>query len=61
MIDEKNLLPLAVVPDFADPRVRNWSPAAWGEWRLADAWLGQPDAAGPSLDTSVKSPAGAKS
>jgi peptide/nickel transport system substrate-binding protein len=62
MMDEKNLLPLVAVPDFAalDPRVRNWSPAPWGEWRLADVWLDQPDAAGPLGDTPAKSPAGAR-
>jgi peptide/nickel transport system substrate-binding protein len=62
MIDEKNLLPLVVVPDFAalDPRVRNWSPAPWGEWRLADVWLEQPEAAGPLRDAPGKSPAGAR-
>lgn len=41
MMDERNLLPLVAVPDYAavDARVRNWAPAAWGEWRLADVWL----------------------
>jgi hypothetical protein len=41
MVDEGNLMPLVAVPDFAgvDMRVRNWSPASWGEWRIADVWL----------------------
>jgi len=40
-MDKKSLMPLVAVPDFAgmDARVRNWSPAPWGEWRLADVWL----------------------
>ena len=41
VMDKKSLMPLVAVPDFAgmDARVRNWSPAPWGEWRLADVWL----------------------
>ncbi len=62
MIDEKNILPLVVVPDFAavDPRVRNWSPAPWGEWRLADVWLEQAEPAGVARDAAKKTPAGAR-
>jgi peptide/nickel transport system substrate-binding protein len=47
MMDERNLLPLVAVPDFAaiDGRVRNWAPSPWGEWRLADVWLEQGDSA----------------
>ncbi len=62
MIEEKNLLPLVVVPDFAalDARVRNWSPSAWGEWHLADVWLDQADT-GPNAHEGVaKTPAGAR-
>jgi hypothetical protein len=25
--------------------MRNWMPARWGEWRLADVWLDLPDSA----------------
>ena len=33
-----------VVPPHYDimglgPRVRNWNPEPWGDWRLADVWL----------------------
>ena len=40
MVDEGNLM-LVAVPDFVgvDMHVRNWSPASWGEWRIADVWL----------------------
>jgi ABC-type transport system substrate-binding protein len=57
MMDERNLLPLVAVPDFAaaDARVRNWSPAPWGEWRLADVWLVQAEAAGTARDATAKS------
>jgi len=55
MMEQTNLLPLVGVPDFAaaDPRVRNWSPSPWGEWRLADVWLA-------AADKGSKSAAGAK-
>jgi peptide/nickel transport system substrate-binding protein len=58
MMEERNLLPLVAVPDFAglDLRVRNWSPAAWGEWHLADVWLEQSAPPAPSRDA----PAGVK-
>jgi len=62
MMDEKNILPLVAVPDFAavDPQVRNWSPAPWGEWRLADVWLDQTEPAGAARDAAKKTPAGAR-
>jgi ABC-type transport system substrate-binding protein len=55
MMDEKNLLPIVAVPDFAAlaGQVRNWAPSPWGEWRLADVWLEQSEA-------GSKSPAGTK-
>ena len=62
MMEEKNILPLVAVPDFAalDARVRNWSPSAWGEWHLADVWLEQSDAGTNARDAGAKAPAGAK-
>ena len=62
MIEEKNLLPLVAVPDFAalDLRVRNWSPSTWGDWRLGDVWLDQSEASAAPRDTRAKSPAGAR-
>jgi hypothetical protein len=62
MMYEKDILPLVAVPDFAvlDGRVRNWSPAPWGEWRLADVWLDASEAATSERDAGMKSPAGAK-
>jgi len=60
MIEERSLLPLVAVPDFAavDGRVRNWSPAPWGEWRLADVWLEQSEAG--NTGRKAKPAAGAK-
>jgi peptide/nickel transport system substrate-binding protein len=62
MMDKKNILPLVAVPDFAavDARVRNWSPAPWGEWRLADVWIEQGAAAAGSGDAAKKTPVGAR-
>jgi ABC-type transport system substrate-binding protein len=62
MMEEKNLLPLVVVPDFAavDARVRNWLPSPWGEWRLADVWLEQSGASTGSRDAATRSGEGKK-
>jgi ABC-type transport system substrate-binding protein len=62
MMEQKNLLPLVLVPDFAalDSRVRNWSPSPWGEWHLADVWIDQADSGPNSRDAAAKTPAGAK-
>jgi hypothetical protein len=62
MMEQKNLLPLVAVPDFAavDARVRNWSPAPWGEWRLADVWLEQGEVSNPTRDAVGKPSVGAR-
>ena len=41
LLEQRRLLPLIALPDYVGigPAVRNWSPAPWGEWRLADVWL----------------------
>ena len=41
LLERRQLLPLIALPDYVGigPAVRNWSPAPWGEWRLADVWL----------------------
>jgi peptide/nickel transport system substrate-binding protein len=62
MMDQKNLLPLVAVPDFAaaDTRVRNWAPASWGDWRLADVWLEQGEVANAARGAAKKTRVGAK-
>jgi len=62
MINEKTILPLVAVPDFAalDLRVRNWSPSAWGDWRLGDVWLDQSEPFVAPRDARAKSLAGAR-
>lgn len=61
MMEGLQVIPLVAVPDFAalDGRVRNWSPAPWGDWRLADVWLGAADGNGAGRGAAVKS-AGAR-
>ncbi|HEY1472381.1 MAG TPA: ABC transporter substrate-binding protein [Candidatus Acidoferrum sp.] len=43
LLDERRILPLVVLPEYIGiaGNVRNWSPARWGELRLADVWLDQ--------------------
>jgi ABC-type transport system substrate-binding protein len=61
LLEERQLLPLIALPDYVGigPAVRNWSPAPWGEWRLADVWLEASEsttsgAPGESSGTSAK-------
>lgn len=40
-LESYSIIPLVSVPDLigVGPRVRNWSPAHWGDWHLEDVWL----------------------
>jgi ABC-type transport system substrate-binding protein len=62
LMDQRSLLPLVAVPDFlaADARVRNWAPASWGEWRLADVWLEQGEGMNSLRGAPKKASRGAK-
>ncbi len=66
-LDERRILPLVVLPDYLGVagNVRNWSPARWGEWRLADVWLDQTvnssaanDSNTPRISSSARVPGG---
>jgi MarR-like DNA-binding transcriptional regulator SgrR of sgrS sRNA len=48
LMDEGRIIPLFHLPEIVglSPRLRNWMPRRWGEWRLADAWLA-PDESAP--------------
>ena len=50
-LDERRILPLVLLPEYVGiaGNVRNWSPARWGEWRLADVWL-DPASNAPTAD-----------
>lgn len=49
ILGERGLVPLVFLPEFAGigARVRDWMPARWGDWRLADVWLGAPETPAP--------------
>jgi peptide/nickel transport system substrate-binding protein len=54
LLDERRILPLVLLPDYAGIRtnVHNWSASPWGEWRLADVWLDTEES------TTTKAPTG---
>jgi MarR-like DNA-binding transcriptional regulator SgrR of sgrS sRNA len=41
LIEERELIPLVVLPDYIGlgAEVRDWMAERWGEWHLADVWL----------------------
>ena len=57
MLEERRVLPLVLLPEYvgiAAP-VRNWMPARWGDWRLADVWLEKGESV-PAVPNSGASP-----
>jgi peptide/nickel transport system substrate-binding protein len=55
LLEEHRILPLVALPESVGlgPNVRDWMPARWGEWRLADVWLDLPEPA-PALTESIR-------
>ena len=49
LLEERRVLPLVVLPEYVGlgPKVRDWMPAQWGEWHLAEVWL---DVSEPSAE-----------
>jgi peptide/nickel transport system substrate-binding protein len=45
LLAERRVLPLVVLPEYIglSQKVRDWMPASWGEWHLADVWLDLPE------------------
>jgi ABC-type transport system substrate-binding protein len=45
LLEERHVLPLVALPEYVGlgQKVRDWMPARWGEWRLADVWLDLPE------------------
>ncbi len=45
ILGARGVLPLVALPEFEGlgARVRDWMPARWGDWRLADVWLDAPE------------------
>jgi MarR-like DNA-binding transcriptional regulator SgrR of sgrS sRNA len=52
LLDERRVLPLVALPEYVglSARVRDWMPARWGEWHLADVWLDLSKPAAPQAD-----------
>jgi hypothetical protein len=44
LLEQRSVLPLVALPEYAGlgQNVRDWMPARWGEWHLADVWLDLP-------------------
>jgi len=63
LLEERRVLPLVVLPEYVglSQKVRDWMPARWGEWRLADVWLDQaePVPAQPGNPNAAETPAAA--
>ena len=45
LLEERRVLPLVALPEYVGlgQKVRDWMPARWGEWHLADVWLDLPE------------------
>jgi len=61
LLAERRILPLVVLPEYIglSQKVRDWMPASWGEWHLADVWLDLPEPvpAQPGNSNGAETPA----
>src|SRR5712692_6895856 len=61
LLEERRVLPLVALPEYIGlgQKVRDWMPAQWGEWHLADVWLdlSEPSSAQPSNSNGAATPA----
>jgi ABC-type transport system substrate-binding protein len=55
VLDDWRILPLVAIPEFVGvgSNVRDWMPARWGEWHLADVWLDVPEPAAGSAKPAM--------
>jgi hypothetical protein len=64
VLDDWRILPLVAIPEFVGvgSNVRDWMPARWGEWHLADVWLDmtEPAAGNPKPAMTLTPITGAK-
>jgi MarR-like DNA-binding transcriptional regulator SgrR of sgrS sRNA len=63
LLEDRRVAPLVLLPEYVglSANIRDWMPARWGEWHLADAWLDAPAAtSAPTSETSSRAPAGVK-
>ena len=67
LLEDRHVLPLVALPEYVGlgQKVRDWMPARWGEWHLADVWLDLPEQVPPQpgnpngAETPATSPAAA--
>jgi hypothetical protein len=61
LLEERRVLPLVTLPEYIglSQKVRDWMPARWGEWHLADVWLDLPESspAQPGNSSGAATPA----
>jgi len=61
LLEERRVLPLVALPEYIglSQKLRDWMPARWGEWHLADVWLDlpEPGAAQPGNSNATSTPA----
>ena len=61
LLGERRVLPLVALPEYIglSQKVRDWMPAPWGEWHLADVWLdrSEPGATQPTDSNGAAVPA----
>lgn len=61
LLEERRVLPLVALPEYIglSQNVRDWMPARWGEWHLADVWLDlpEPSPAQPGNSNATATPA----
>jgi MarR-like DNA-binding transcriptional regulator SgrR of sgrS sRNA len=62
LLEERRVLPLVALPEYVGlgQNVRDWMPARWGEWHLADVWLDVPEPNAAQGGNSNAAPPGAK-
>jgi hypothetical protein len=62
LLEERRVLPLVVLPEYVGigQNVRDWMPARWGEWHLADVWLTVPESSAEQRGNSNAAAPGAK-
>lgn len=55
ILEQWQVLPLVIEAESAglSPAVRDWMPARWGEWHLADVWLDVPQAESASSSNAT--------
>jgi hypothetical protein len=58
LLEDRRVLPLVALPEYAGlgQSVRDWMPARWGEWHLADVWLDLPDPSAAGDASSGRTP-----